>query len=78
MDADAITAVAAVVTALGLLVTAIATLRRSGRTEKAVAEVHTMVNQQRTDMMKRVDVLADALRAAGVAVPPPPAEPEGS
>jgi len=36
---------------------------------KATAEVHTMVNQQRSDMVAHTKVLEDALRAGGLSVP---------
>lgn len=68
-----ITAVATVLTALGGLVLALAvlvpTLRAAQRAESAVAEVHTMVNQQRTDAARYTAVLVAAMRAAGVDVP---------
>lgn len=68
-----ITAVATVLTALGGLVLALAvlvpTLRAARRAESAVAEVHTMVNQQRTDAARYTAVLVDALRSAGMNVP---------
>lgn len=68
-----LTAIATTLTALGGLVLALAvlvpTLRAARRAETAVAEVHTMVNQQRTDAARYTAVLVDALRSAGVNVP---------
>lgn len=67
------TAVATVLTALGGLVLALAvfvpTLRAARRAETAAHEVHTMVNQQRTDAARYTAVLITALRKAGLDVP---------
>jgi len=72
-SATVITAVGGLVLALGVL---IPTLRNSQVAKQAavkavegVQEVHTMVNQQRTDMQKRVEDLIAALQAAGVRIP---------
>lgn len=69
-----------VATAIAALITAVANLRTSRRAVVAVQEVHTMVNQQRTDAQLYQAVLVAALTRAGVAVPvdqslgaPPPA-----
>jgi hypothetical protein len=71
-----ISAVAAVFTAIGLVITAIAGLRRSQLTERKIdradskiAEVHVIVNQQRTDAMNYQRALIAALAKAGVEVP---------
>lgn len=62
--------VAAVVTALGGLAIALgALIPILRRTRKDVAEVHTMVNQQRTDMMLYQTALITALHKAGAPVP---------
>lgn len=68
--ADVIAAWAGVITALTLLVTAVGVLIPIlRRTERAVGEVHKMVNQQRTDAQIYQMDLVNALRAAGVPVP---------
>ena len=75
-----VTAFASTLTALGGLVLAFAVLlpilRRTRSTENkvdrqvdALAQVHTMVNQQRTDAQRYQDALIRALNAAGVDVP---------
>ncbi len=68
-----ITALATAFTALGGLVLAfsvlIPTLRKTRENTVAVAEVHTMVNQQRTDMMRYQEALVEALQQGGVAIP---------
>jgi hypothetical protein len=56
-------------TGFAALITALATRRTSLRTEHKVDEVHTMVNQQRTDAQNYQRALIKALQAAGVAVP---------
>jgi hypothetical protein len=88
-DANTIAAWATVITAVGGLVLAVSvlipTLRAAKRADAsaiasavAVREVHTIVNQQRTDAQRYTAVLVDALRASGVDVPddqsltPPP------
>jgi uncharacterized protein YoxC len=67
------TAIATAITAVGGLVLAVSvlipTLRATRQAVANVAEVHTMVNQQRTDMLRYNEDLVSALRAAGVAVP---------
>ena len=47
--------------------------------QKAVEEVHGLVNSQRDVMIMRIEQLAKALETAGVKVPltPPPAVPDG-
>lgn len=68
-----ITAVATAITAVGGLVLAVSvlipTLRATRQAVANVAEVHTMVNQQRTDMLRYNEDLVNALNSAGVAVP---------
>jgi hypothetical protein len=61
-----ITAVAAVITALALLAGAMPLLIRTLRQLK---EVHTIVNQQRTDAQNYQRALVDALTKAGIDVP---------
>jgi hypothetical protein len=71
--AGIITATATVLTALGGLVLAvnvlIPNLRATKRAVAAMQEVHTIVNQQRTDAMRYQTALISALRKAGVDVP---------
>ena len=55
-----ITAIATAVTALGGLLVAIL---------KATREVHVIINQQRTDMIRYQTALVAALRSAGVEIP---------
>lgn len=74
--AGIITACASVFTALSLLTTALTVLvpilRRTKRTEDAVASVHTLVNKTHDDSMARMAQLEAALRLAGVEVPVDP------
>jgi hypothetical protein len=71
--AGVITAVATVVTAIGGLVLAVAVLipnlRASREAIAKVDQVHTIVNQQRTDAQRYQVALVRALRKAGVEVP---------
>lgn len=71
--AGVITAVATVFTALGGLVLAfsvlVPTLRKTRENVTAVNDVHTMVNQQRTDMMRYQETLVAALQKGGIEVP---------
>ena len=68
--ADVIAAWAGVITALTLLITAVGVLIPIlRRTERAVGEVHKIVNQQRTDAQIYQMDLVNALHAAGIAVP---------
>jgi len=65
-----IAAMATVVTALGGLIAAISVLVATLRaTRRAVEQVHTIVNQQRTDAQAYQVALVTALRDANVAVP---------
>lgn len=72
--AGLVTACAAVV---GVLPALVRVLRETRRNTKAVNEVHTIVNQQRTDTLNYQRALIEALRRAGIEVPadqsvPPP------
>lgn len=71
--AGVVTASATVLTALGGLVLAVSVLipilRNSRKTLVQVADVHTIVNQQRTDLLSYQQLLIRALSAAGVTVP---------
>jgi hypothetical protein len=64
--AGIITAVAGVITALALLAGALPLLIK---TVRDVRKVHTIVNQQRTDMQNYNRALVRALVAAGIEVP---------
>jgi len=80
--AGIITASASVFTALALLVTAIGVLipnlRETRKAVKATEEVHVIINQDRTDRMRYQVALISALQKAGIDVPAdqsiPPAE----
>ena len=71
--AGIIAAVAGVVTALAFLITAltllIPILRTSRKNTEAIAQVHTIVNQQHTDLQRYQQALIKALTVAGVQVP---------
>lgn len=68
--AGVITATAGVVTAVALLVTSLGALLPQLRgLRKEVKAVHTIVNQQRTDMIRYERALIAALKRAGVEVP---------
>lgn len=71
--AGVITAIATVFTALGGLVLAfsvlVPTLRKTRENVVAVNDVHTMVNQQRTDMLRYQETLVTALQQGGIKVP---------
>lgn len=71
--AGIITAVGTSLLALGGLVTALTTLipllKRTKRLESKVDGVHTIVNQQRTDMMNYQAALVASLRKAGIEIP---------
>lgn len=64
-----ITAFGTLLTATALVITALAALNRSRRTEKKIDAVHKIVNQQRTDMQRYQAALVAALKKAGVEVP---------
>jgi hypothetical protein len=64
--AQVITAFASIITALALLAGALPLLIR---TLRQLREVHTIVNQQRTDAQNYQRALVDALIRAGIEVP---------
>jgi hypothetical protein len=68
--AGIITAFATVITALGLLITALSVflpiLRGTRENKVAIAEVHTIVNQQRTDMERYQRALILQIRGEGL------------
>lgn len=78
--AGIITAVGVVITALGGFILSIGVLipilRNSRALRHEVKEVHTMVNQQHTDLVRRVSTLTRALTRAGVEVPEDQAAPQ--
>lgn len=59
-------AVGGLITAIGVL---IPILRQTRETKTTVTEVHTIVNQQKTDMQRYQRALVAALHEAGVAIP---------
>jgi hypothetical protein len=63
------TAFASVLTACGLVVTALAGYRRSKTVEDKVDQVHKIVNQQHTDTMNYQRALIRALEDRGIKVP---------
>jgi hypothetical protein len=71
--AGVITAVATIITALGGFVLAIGVLlpilRETREQKKQINQVHTIVNQQRTDMMRYQRTLVHTLKNAGIEVP---------
>jgi hypothetical protein len=68
--------VAAIITALALLVTSISGLIVAMRTrtenKQAIGEVHTLVNSNATNQAARIEQLGAVLSAAGIEVPPAP------
>jgi hypothetical protein len=67
--AGVISAVAAVFTAVALIITAVAGLMAARRTGRKIDAVHTIVNQQHTDLVNCQRALVRALEAQGVPVP---------
>lgn len=71
--AGIVTAFASVLTAFGGLLLSVAyvipAFRTVRKTKIAVDEVHTIVNQQRTDAQRYQIALVSALKAAGIDVP---------
>lgn len=67
--------VAAIITALALLITSLSGLIVAIRTRKenarGIEQVHTLVNNRATDQDRRINQLGQALTAAGVAIPVP-------
>ena len=64
--ANVVTAVAAMVTAIGVVLTAFTVFVPM---LKQVKDVHTIVNQQRTDDLQYRKALIKALKEAGIDVP---------
>ena len=67
--AGVITAIGTVFTALALIITAVTGLIRSRRTQEKIDEVHTIVNQQRTDMQRYIRAQSAVLVAHGIELP---------
>lgn len=67
--AGIIAAFAGVFTSLALVITAIGALKRSHKVEAKVDQVHVIVNQSRTDMLRYQRALVKALVAHGITVP---------
>jgi hypothetical protein len=74
--AGVISAVAGVITALSLLIASAAAYVKAKSLTEKVDEVHKIVNQQRTDMMRYQAALIKALKGAGVDVPDDQSNPE--
>jgi UPF0716 family protein affecting phage T7 exclusion len=72
--ATLVTAIATALIAIGGVITSVTVLlpilRGTRANSRQIIEVHTMVNQQRTDQLRYQERLIEALTAAGVAVPP--------
>lgn len=64
-----ITAIGTACTAVALVITALAALKRASKIEHKIDTVHVIVNQQHTDMVNYQRALVRALEVAGVAVP---------
>jgi hypothetical protein len=64
-----ITAISTVLTALALVINAITARRRDKRIENKVDVVHTIVNQQRTDMQRYIRALSNTLKEHGIDLP---------
>lgn len=60
---------AALITAIALLLTSITgiilQLRQTGKIIKKTDDVHTIVNSQRTELIDRIEMLEQFIRAAG-------------
>lgn len=66
MTVGLVTAIASVITALGLLFASLAVFLPALR---EIRKVHTIVNQHQTDLLRYQRALITALRSAGVAIP---------
>ena len=71
--ANLVTAIASVLIAIGGVITSLTVLlpilRGTKANARSIVEVHTIVNQQRTDSLRYQERLIEALTAAGIAVP---------
>jgi len=74
--AGTLTGVIGAVGAVASLMAASAALLQARKNQKAVIEVHAIVNSRTTDLTKRVEQLSEALQEAGTKIPQsPPATP---
>jgi len=64
-----ITAIGTALTAIALVINAYAAWRRDRRIESKVDTVHTIVNQQRTDMQRYIRAQSAVLKEHGIALP---------
>jgi hypothetical protein len=67
--AGIITAIGTVLTALALVINAYTAWRRDKRIESKVDTVHTIVNQQRTDMQRYIRALSATLKEHNIELP---------
>ena len=67
--AGVITAIGTAFTAIALVITAVTGLIRSKRTQEKIADVHTIVNQQRTDMQRYIRAQSAVLTSHGIDLP---------
>lgn len=67
--AGVITAIGTFLTAIALVINAYAAWRRDRQIEKKVDTVHTIVNQQRTDMQRYIRAQSAVLTAHGIELP---------
>lgn len=63
--------VAAVITAVSLMITSISGLVVALRTRRSVEQVHTLVNSHATDQAAQIESLTRALADAGIVIPQP-------
>lgn len=61
--------VAAIITALALLVTAVTGLIVALQTKKGLGQIHTLVNSHASDQAQRIAQLGAALQSAGIQIP---------
>lgn len=66
---NVITAFASLFTAVALVVGALTALRKAKEVSAKVDEVHTIVNQQRTDMQRYIRAQSAVLRQHGIEPP---------
>jgi len=67
--AGIITAIGTFLTAIALVINAVTARRRDKRIEGKVDTVHTIVNQQRTDMQRYIRAQSATLKAHGIDLP---------
>jgi len=77
MDADQLTAVAAIISAFGVPLTALfawMAVRKGKKNEKAIEQVHVIVNSRMSAVLARVEQLTGALEESDTEVPADPHE----